>query len=382
MFLFENEKQEIDYLEIVNLSHLEIREALHIFLGIKIFPSYFQVLPEEASYFHREKIWHFRKFDLSQFHNKCFSNDHPLFSKYSKEHMKQFEYWEALLMKRINSLLEHGGDPSCWDIKSTRFVCTQIPTPKLEDQILYLWKTEHLLNWALAGGIVLPLEFQAAFNIFQIERQSYAFKSSDVDHLSIQALAQVLWYRDCHLSQSKVIETMREIIEDKSFNKKKFNEYSILQSPLNFLISKERIKYFREKQNILHSLLKDIDPRPDDIKTGRPKPIPDQKYYFPKVIPGIFSDDDLVRTDFQKLKFVIQTFGYYLYGFGEITDAEDALFHPLISDYIGKSEKEKKFAYHCLIDVCPPREYLEVARQNVSFQKELKTFLQKIKLNF
>ncbi len=379
MFLFENEKQEIDYLEIANLSHLEIREALHIFLGIKIFPSYFQLLPEEAPYFHREKIWHLRKIDVSDHSDEILKNYHSLLSGHSNEYLKQFNYWEELLLNHINRLLEHGVDPACHDIKSARPVCTQFPAPELKDQILYLWKIEHLLNWALSEGVVLPIELQTAFNISQIERKSYTFKYSEVAPLCIQALAQVLWYRNCHLSQPEIIEEMRQIIESTSFNKRKFAEYSILWSPLNFLISKEKNKYFKEeKQNILRSLLKDIDPRPNHIKKGRPKPVQEPKYYLPKIIPGVFSVD-LLQTDFQKLKLAIQTLGYYLYGFGEIIDAETALFHPLISNYVRENEKEKQFAYRCLLDVCPPMEYLEIGRQmskqTTSNQKDLKKIL-------
>lgn len=336
--LLRQRRELIDYNEIIKLPYLEIKEGLHIFAGLKSFGKCFDIRTEGIkNYLQRDKIW----WEDPLKRNINVTNQRKIFQKFY-----------PLFLKKTNFLLEWGLHFSCYEIKTIIPIHNYIfPPLKLEDRILYLWKTEDLLFWAIGVGLVLPKELQIAFEINQFDCVSNMLGITDEEHLCNQGLAQLLWYLFPNSSYKDIKKEMKKVLGINLYQK-------TIVTPLDALIKKAKESYFNEeKSNTLDPLLSQIDPRIDTGK-GRPKltkPLPI------KIHPEVIINN---KIDFQKLKNLVLIIGAFLYRLNIIEDLESAMEHSIILAYLnGQNEQIKHFIKFWLLTILPTKELNEVRKK-------------------
>lgn len=310
---------------------MELKEAIEIFHGITSFHCTLQTdSKEEQAYLQREKIFYNLSHELDV----------------SPELYQLIREKKEAIRKHIDLIFKLPYFQESYLIKAIRVRLPISRPPPLEEQILYLCRTEFLLYLALSFGIILPIPIQKFFGINQFSHK--AVKLSDRKKIHLQALAQVLWSMEenYYLPQKKIINLMKEVIFDSYYRGEKL--YPSTLRPIIPYYSRIKKQYFGEenqnslrdvrdvRQHTLRSLLKEVDPRPQGTKIGRPKKSADRKNQNTiQSIPGVFGkiSSSLPPINYEKLNIAIGVIGYYLYALRLVSNLEEALVHPLIVHY-------------------------------------------------
>lgn len=331
---------DVNPLEIIKLPYLELNEAIELFHGINTFHCNFEVVSkEQQAYIQREKIYYNLSDEL----------DIPseLAKVIEKKKQEPREYINLIFqLPYIQRYL----------IKAIRPPFPIISPPPLEKQIFYFCPTEFLVHWALSNGILLPSPLQTVLRISQHSLSYGRCRKTEVGKICLQALAQLLWSIEANhaLSQGKIIEIMKEVIFCSSYQGKQLAPgFTILTTP--YFIQKTG-KYFKEeKQNVLRSILKVIDPRPEITKVGRPKTTDHSSKHVPKTIPGIFEETSFSfpSIHYEKLNIVIKTIGHYLGALQLVENREQTLNCPLMSHYTSKISSLVNYPNFCLESINP-----------------------------